>query len=53
MQEGLVPITFIELIPEDIIRKNDSKNMSVLQNDVRSNSRYVKILMDNGASASP
>ena len=26
--------------------------MSVLQNDVRSKSRYVKILMDSGASAS-
>ena len=28
-QENLVPITFGELIPEDKIRKNDSKNMSV------------------------
>ena len=26
--------------------------MSVLRNDVRSKSRYVKILMDSGASAS-
>ena len=25
--------------------------MSVLQNDIRSNSRYVKLLMDSGASA--
>ena len=51
-QGDLVPITFDELIPKDKIRKNDSKNMSVLQNDVRSKSRYVKILMDSGTSAS-
>ena len=51
-QEDLVPITFGELIPQDKIRKNDSKNMSVLQNDVRSNSRYVKILMDSCVNAS-
>ena len=51
-QEYLVPITFGELIPEDKIHKTDSKNMSVLQNCLRSNSRYVKILMDSGASAS-
>ena len=32
--------------------KNDSKNMSALQNDVWSNTQYVKILMDSGASSS-
>ena len=52
MQEDLVPIIFGELIPEDKIRKNNSKNMSVSQNYVRSNSMYVKILMNSGASAS-
>ena len=52
MQEDLVPITFCELNSEDEIRKNDSKNMNILQNDVHRTSRYVKILMDNGASAS-
>ena len=51
MPEGLVPITFGKLIPRDKIRKNDSKNMNVLQNNVRSTPRYVKILMDSGASA--
>ena len=51
-QEDLVAITFDELISEDKIRKNDSKNMIVLQNDVRSISMYVKILMDSVASAS-
>ena len=40
-QEDLVPITFGELIPEDKVRKNDSKSMSVLQNDVRNKLRYV------------
>ena len=52
MQEDLVPITFGDLIPEDEIRKNDLKNMSILQNDVWYNSRYVKILMDSGTIAS-
>ena len=51
MQEDLVPITFGELIPKDKIRKNDL-NMSILQNDMHSTSRYTKILMDSGASAS-
>ena len=50
--EDLVSITFDEQIPEDKIRKNDSENMSFLQNDVRRNSRYVKILMDSGPSVS-
>ena len=40
-----------ELIPVDKIHKKDSKNMSVLRNYVNSTSRYVKILMDSGASA--
>ena len=52
MQEDLVPTTFGELIPVDKIHKNDSKNMSVLQNDVRHNSRYVIVLMDSSTSAS-
>ena len=43
-QEDLVPFTFGELIPKDQIRKNESKNMGT--------SRYIKILMDCGASAS-
>ena len=51
MQKDLVPFTFNELIPEDKIRKNDPKNMSVLQNDVHSTSRYVKIMMNSGVSA--
>ena len=46
----LVSINFNELIPKDKIRKKDSKNMSVLQNDVRSTSSYVKILIDSGAN---
>ena len=50
-QENLVPITFGELIAKDKIRKNNSENMSVLQNDVCSTSRYIKILMDSSASA--
>ena len=45
-QEDLVPNTFGESIHKDKIRKNDSKNVRVLQNDVCSNSRCVKILMD-------
>ena len=52
LRRNLVPITFGEFIPADKIRKNDSKNMSVLQNDVHSTSRYVNILMDSGVSAS-
>ena len=51
-QKYLVLITFGELIPKDKTRKNDSKNMSVLQNDIHISSRYAKILMDSGASAS-
>ena len=51
-QEDLIPIIIGKLIPENKIRKNDLKNMSILQNNVRSNSRYVKILMGSGASAS-
>ena len=44
MQEDLVPIK---------ICKNDPENRSVSQNDVHSsNSRYVKILIDSGVSAS-
>ena len=34
-QEDLVPITFNKLIPGDKIRKNDSKNMNISQNDVQ------------------
>ena len=49
-QEDLVPITFDELIPEDKMHKKDPKNISVLQNDACSTSRYVKIFMDSGAS---
>ena len=52
MKEDLVPTTFSELIPKDKIHIDDSKNMSVLQNDVHSIARYVKILLDNGASGS-
>ena len=37
--EDLVPITLSELIPEDKVCKNDSENMSVLQNDIHSASR--------------
>ena len=44
MQEDVVPITFGDLIPKDKVRKNDSTNMSDLQNDVRNNLRYVKNL---------
>ena len=51
-QKDLVPITFGELVPKEEISKIDSKNMSVSQNDVCSILRYVKILMENGASAS-
>ena len=51
-QEDLVPLIFGELILEDKVRKDNLNNMSVLQNDVHSNSRYVKILIDSGASAS-
>ena len=36
-----MPITFGELIPKDKRYKNDSENISVLQNDVCSTSRYV------------
>ena len=38
--------------PYIVIEELGFKNMSVLQNDVRSTSRYVKILMDSNASAS-
>ena len=37
---------------KDKIHKNDPKNMSVSRNDVRSNLRYVKILVNNGESVS-
>ena len=50
--DDLVPITFSAFIPKDKIRKTASENMSILQNDVRSTSRYVKIQMDSNASAS-
>ena len=40
-QEDIVPITSDELVPEDKIRKNDSRNISVLQNYERNNSRYI------------
>ena len=36
----------------DKICKDGSKNMSILQNNIQSISRYVKILMDSGASVS-
>ena len=49
--EDLVTITFGILIPFEI-RKNDLKNMSIIQNDVCGTSRNVKILMDSGARAS-
>ena len=52
MHKDLIPIIFGELISEVKICKNDSKTMSILQNHVRSTSRYVNILMDCGASAS-
>ena len=42
MQGDLFPITLVELNPEDKVRKIDSKNMNVLQNDASSTSRYVK-----------
>ena len=48
----MVPIIFCAYIPEDKIRENDSKNMSLLQNDIKSTARYVNILIDSGASAS-
>ena len=51
MHEDLIWIIFGKLISEDKKRRKDSKNMRVLQNDVRSNSRYIKILMDSGTSA--
>ena len=41
-----------ELFPKDKIHKNNSKSMSVSQNNVHSTSRYVNILMDSSASAS-
>ena len=49
--DDLVPITFSAFIPKDKIRKTASENMSILQNDVRSTSRYVKILIDSVTSA--
>ena len=48
----LVPITSGELTPKDKIHKNNSENVIVLQNDVRSTSRYVEILIDSLASVS-
>ena len=42
---------FAELIPEDKKRKKDSKNISVLQNNLRNTSRCVKIPLESGASA--
>ena len=49
-QEDLVPITFSKEISEEKLRENSPENMSVLQNDVCSTPKYVKILMDSGAS---
>ena len=51
-QVNFVLITFGELNPKDEICEHNSENMSVLQNDVHSPQRYVKISMDTGGSVS-
>ena len=51
MLEDLVPIIVSDLIPKEKIYENDSENMSISQNDVRSTSSYAKIVMDNGSRA--
>ena len=39
-------------MPEDEICKKDSENIRVVQNDICSTARCVKMLMESGASAS-